>query len=235
MLGVHINNMLDFREHFLHITKDVKKLAKALAKRKLSPSLKTLAIEQLLKSKYHATHLGVFNEIQLTTMDGILNNAMRQALGLLPNFPTEGVQRPLKEAGLGLSPMRDSAMQMGIKHLTRIVNKDAERGFTAHVHVHRLLSQYNHWPHDALESNSLKLPTLRILRLASTIAGMEYDRLPHLHQDNDISTSIREASRAVDNSRQEKRTIPQGQVGNKEYDTMARQQCKPIQYSKKLL
>ena len=37
MLGVHINPMLDFKEHFLHITKDVKKLAKALAKRRLSP------------------------------------------------------------------------------------------------------------------------------------------------------------------------------------------------------
>jgi hypothetical protein len=37
MLGVHINPMLDFREHFHHITKDVRKLAKALAKRKLSP------------------------------------------------------------------------------------------------------------------------------------------------------------------------------------------------------
>ena len=50
MLGDHVNPMLDFREHFLHITKDVKKLAKALAERKLSPPLKTLAIEQLLKS-----------------------------------------------------------------------------------------------------------------------------------------------------------------------------------------
>jgi hypothetical protein len=78
MLGVHINPMLDFREHFLHITKDVKKLAKALAKRKLSPPpLKTLAIEQLLKCKYHATHLGVLNERQLTIVDGILNKATR--------------------------------------------------------------------------------------------------------------------------------------------------------------
>ena len=39
ILGVHINPMLDFRERFLHITKDVKNLAKALAKRKLSPHL----------------------------------------------------------------------------------------------------------------------------------------------------------------------------------------------------
>ena len=77
MIGIHINPMLNFREHFLHITKDVKKLAKALVKRKLSPPLKTLAIEQLLKSKYHATYLGVFNERQLTTIDGILNKAVR--------------------------------------------------------------------------------------------------------------------------------------------------------------
>ena len=32
MLGVHINPMLDFREHFLHITKNVKRLANTLAK-----------------------------------------------------------------------------------------------------------------------------------------------------------------------------------------------------------
>ena len=37
MLGAHINPMLDFRENFIHITKDVKKLANVLAKRKLSP------------------------------------------------------------------------------------------------------------------------------------------------------------------------------------------------------
>jgi hypothetical protein len=114
MLGDYINPMLDFREHFLHITKDVKKIAKALAKRKLDPPIKIIAIEQLLKSKYHATYLGMFNERQLTTIDGILNKAMRQALGSLPNFPTEGVHRPLKKAGLGLYPMRDIATQMGI-------------------------------------------------------------------------------------------------------------------------
>jgi hypothetical protein len=37
--GVHINPMFDFREHFFHITKDVTKLAKVLAKHKLSPFL----------------------------------------------------------------------------------------------------------------------------------------------------------------------------------------------------
>ena len=188
---VHINPMLDFREHIHPITKDVKKLFKALAKRKLSPPLKTLAIEQPLKSKYHATHLGVFNERQLTAIYGKLNKAMRQAIGLLPNFPTKGIQRPLKEAGLGLSPMRDRSAQMGIDHLTRVMNKDTNRGFKAHAHVHRLLSQCNYWPHEAIESNPLKLPTLRILRLASAIPGLEFDRLPSLHQEKDIATIIR--------------------------------------------
>ena len=43
ILGVYIDPMLDFREHFIIITKGVKKLAKTLAIRKLNPTLKTLA------------------------------------------------------------------------------------------------------------------------------------------------------------------------------------------------
>ena len=117
--------VLDFREHHTFITKYVRKLAKELAKRKLSPTHKTSTIvEQLLKSKYHATHLRVFNDRQLSTIDGILNKAMRQAIGLLPNFPTEGVQRTLKEDGLGLPPTRDRATQMGIEHLSNAMNKN---------------------------------------------------------------------------------------------------------------
>jgi hypothetical protein len=153
---------------------------------------------------------------------------MKQALELLPNVPTEGVQRPLKEAGLGLSPMRDRATQMGIEHFTRVMNKDMERRFTAHAHVHRLLSQFNHLPQEALDLSPLKLPTLRILRLAGKIPGLEYIRLPPLNQDNYITTSIPKASRAVNNARQEKRTTLQGQSGTKEYDKLVRQQCKPI-------
>jgi len=85
MLEVNINPMLDFREHILHITKDVNKLAKAQSKRKLSPPLKAIAIEQLLKSEYHATHLGVFNNKQLTTVDGIL----KQSIETSPRLPTQ--------------------------------------------------------------------------------------------------------------------------------------------------
>ena len=49
MLVVHINPMLDFRDHLKHITTDIRKLAKALTKRLLSPNRKQLVIEQLLK------------------------------------------------------------------------------------------------------------------------------------------------------------------------------------------
>jgi hypothetical protein len=112
MLGVHINPIRDFREHFIHITKDVRKLAKGLTNRKLNSPHKTRVVEQLRKSKYHATHLGVFNYRQLTTIDGILNKAMRQAIGLLPNFPTGGVQRLQKEMGLGLPSIKDRATQI---------------------------------------------------------------------------------------------------------------------------
>jgi hypothetical protein len=69
---------------------------------------------------------------------------MREAIGLLPNFPTEGKQRPLKEAGLRLPPIKDKATQMGIEHLTRAMNKDSERGFTAHAHVHMIFADFNH-------------------------------------------------------------------------------------------
>jgi hypothetical protein len=40
--------MLDFREHHTYITKEVRKLAATLARRKLSPTYKTLVVEQLL-------------------------------------------------------------------------------------------------------------------------------------------------------------------------------------------
>ncbi len=144
MLGVHINTILDFKGHLEDITKDVRLLAKALAKRKLSPPYRTLVIEQLLKSKYHATHLGVFNDRQLTDIDRILKRALRLTTGLLHNFPTEGVQTPTKEMGPGLPSIRDRAIQMGTEHLLNNMNKDSERGFLAYSHTHRILKQFNH-------------------------------------------------------------------------------------------
>jgi hypothetical protein len=117
MLGVHINPMLDFRDHLKHITTNSRKLAKAVTKRLLSPNRKKLAIEQL-KSKYHATHLGILTDKQLETIDKILNKVARNALGLTPSFLTEAIQRPVKEMGLGYAPMNDRATRMGIEHIT---------------------------------------------------------------------------------------------------------------------
>ena len=57
MLEVDIIIVMDFREHHVHITKEVRKLTKFLTNRKLSPAFKTLVINQLPKSKYHAIHL----------------------------------------------------------------------------------------------------------------------------------------------------------------------------------
>ena len=95
-------------------------------------------VEQLLKSKYHATHLGVFIARQLTMIDGILNKAMRQVTRLLSIFPTEEVQRPLKELGLGLPHIKDRAT--GVEHIIRTTDKDTERGYLSHSHVFRILT-----------------------------------------------------------------------------------------------
>jgi hypothetical protein len=89
MLGVQINPMLDFKDHLKHITTEVRKPAQVLTKRRLSPNTKQLVIDQLLKSKYHATHLGIFTDTQLSTIDKIFNKAARNAMGLAPSFPTE--------------------------------------------------------------------------------------------------------------------------------------------------
>ena len=61
--------MLEFRDHLKRITVDIGKLAKALTKRLLPPNHKKLVIEQLLKSEYNTTHLGIFTDKQIETID----------------------------------------------------------------------------------------------------------------------------------------------------------------------
>ncbi len=202
---IDINPILDIREHFNHITEDVRKISTTLPKRTLSPSHKTLLVEQLLRAKYHATHLGVFNERQLKTIDNILNKTMRQSIGLLSNFPTDGMQPTPKESGMGLPSDRDKVTQMGMKYLTLTINKDTERGYLAYSHTLRLFSQLNHWPMEAIESNALKLPTLHVLRQAGTIPGLELESLPKFTQENEIADTLRTASQDVDLARQHTR------------------------------
>ncbi len=124
---------------------------------------------------------------------------------------------------------------MGTRHLLNSMNKNSETRYLAYSHTHRILTQFNHWPTEALESNPLKLPTLRVLRLASTITNIHLENLPTLTCDNAFATSIRMASQDTDDTRHKKRHTTQGTTGTKEYDTLVRQQWKPIQYSNKLL
>ena len=79
---------------------------------------------------------------------------MRQATSTLSNFHTEGVRQPPKE--MGLLSVRDRATQMEIDYLISNMNKDTERGYLVHSHVLRILTQFNYWPTEALESNPLK-------------------------------------------------------------------------------
>jgi hypothetical protein len=152
MLGVQINPMLDFRDHLGHITTEVRQLTRVLTKRRLSPNRKQLVIDQLLKSKYHATHLGNFTDTQLSTIDKILIKAARNALSLTPSFPTEAIHRPTKEMGLGYAPLRYKASQMGIEHLMDILNKPTYRGYLAYAHTHTSIC--NHIP--TLANRSLR-------------------------------------------------------------------------------
>jgi hypothetical protein len=158
MLGVQINPMLDFRDHLKHITTEVRKIARVLTKRRLSPNRKQRVIYQLIKSKYHATHLGIFTDSQLDKIDKILNKSARNALGLTPIFPNEVIHRPTKEMGLGYAPLKDKATQMGLEHLMDILNKPTERGYLAYAHTSRVATTYQHWPKEAYEANQAKFP-----------------------------------------------------------------------------
>ena len=102
---------------------------------------------------------------------------------------------------LGHPSVRDRATQMGITNM----KKDTERGYLAHFQILRILTQFNHWPTEALESNPLKIPLLRILHLASTLKDPELDNPPPLLHTNDVTASLRAASQAVDGDRMEKR------------------------------
>ena len=170
MLEVHINPILDFRDHLKHITIDIRKLAKALTKRLLSPNRKKLVIEQVLKSKYHATHLGIFTDKPLTQIDKIFNIVVRNTLGLTPSFPTEAIHKPTKEIGLGYAPMKDRATQMGIEQISEIINKPTDRGYMAYAHTTKVANTYYHWPKEAHEATTN--PTRIIVHKEHTRGGI---------------------------------------------------------------
>ena len=145
-------------------------------------------IDQLLKSKYHATHLGIFTDKQLETIDKLLNKAARNALGLIPSFPTEAIHRHTTEMGLGYEPMKVRVTQLDIEHITEILNKPTEKGHIAYAHTTRVANTYNYWPKEAHEATQARLPSLRVLSYIRNIPGAELDNKkctiipqPHSH------------------------------------------------------
>ncbi len=99
-------------------------------------------IDQLLKSKYHANHLGILRDKRLETIDTLVNKVARNAIGLTPSFPTKAIHRTTKETGLCYAPIKARATQMGIEHITEVLNKLAEREYIAFAHAKRLPSIY---------------------------------------------------------------------------------------------
>jgi hypothetical protein len=206
-----------------------------LTKRILSPNRKELVIDQPLKSKYHDTHLVIFTDTQLSTIDKRLNKVARNALGLTPSFPTKTMHRPTKEMGLGYAPLRNKATQMGIENLMDILNKPTDRGYLAYAHTHRVATTYQRWPIEAYEANKAKLPTLRVLSYVQSIIGAELEHIPNLQTPNHIAISFRAASREIDETRAKQRDNIPKNLPQKEYYKQLRNQCLPLNFSDRLL
>ena len=100
VLGVQLNPLLNFKDHFVAVTSEVRQISTVLKRTLLSPNRKQLIIQQLLQGKYHAVHLGVFSDTQLQDIDRILNSATRHAQGLPNSFPIEAIHRDSTEFGL---------------------------------------------------------------------------------------------------------------------------------------
>ena len=123
MLGVHINPVLNFTEHFQHVTGEVRKITAVLRRRRLSPARKQQVIDQMLQAKYHAVHLGIFTDAQMDQIHKILASASRNAHQLTPGFPTEALRRGPVQYGLGCLLIRTRAAKMGLSHLVETMNK----------------------------------------------------------------------------------------------------------------
>ena len=154
--------------------------------------------------------MGVIIDTQLHTLDKILNKAARNAPGLTPSFPPmEAIHCPTKERGLGYAPFKDKATQMGIEHLMKIFNKPTEWGCLAFSHTSRVATLYQHWPKEADEANKTKLPTLRVLSYIQQIAWAEIEHIPILQAPNHIATSLRAATKEVDENKARRRETSQ--------------------------
>ncbi len=85
-----------------------------------------MEIDQLHKSKYHATHLGIVTDKQLERINKLLNKAARNAIGLTPRLSNRSYTSTNKRNGAGIFTLKDRASQMGIEHITEVLNKPTE-------------------------------------------------------------------------------------------------------------
>ena len=82
-----------------------------------------------------------------------------------------------------------------------ILNKPTDRGYLAYAHTSRVATTYQHWPKEAYEANQAKLPTLRVLSYVQNVTAAELEHMLSLQAPNHIGTSLRAASREVDEIR----------------------------------
>ncbi len=144
-------------------------------------------------------------------------------MGLIPSFPTEEINRPTKEMGLGYAPLRNKATQMGIEHLMDIINKPpTDRDYLAYAHTSRVANTYQHWPKEAYEANQAKLPTLRVLSYVQNITGAELEHIPILQTPNHIAISLRATSKELDEIRAKTRESIPKNLPQKEYNKQLR-------------
>jgi hypothetical protein len=73
-------------------------------------------------------------DTQLEIIDKLLSKgkAARNAIGIVPSFLTEAMHQPTKKLILGYAPIKNRATQIGIEHLTDILNKPTDMGYIAH-------------------------------------------------------------------------------------------------------
>ncbi len=97
--------------------------------------------------------------------------------------------------------MKDKATQMGIEHITEIINKPTYRRYMAYAHTTRVANTYHHWPKEAHEATQARLPTLRVLSYLRNIPGAELEHIQNIQIQDQIAITIRAVSEEVDKNR----------------------------------
>jgi hypothetical protein len=136
---------------------------------------------------------------------------------------------------LEYAPLKDKATQMGIEHLMEILNKLTERGYLAYANTSRVATTYQHWPKEAYKANQAKLPPLRVLSYIQHIAGAELEHTPNLQAPNHLATSLRAATKEVDENRARRQENILTNLPPKAYTRQLRNQCQSLKYSDRLL